>query len=80
MAAGQVTVRLDPRVKAQLQELVDEEKYPSISVFITEAILQKLGLEGIAIGEDLPPNPVKTYFETPEGRELLRQLIREEHG
>ncbi len=78
MASGQTTVRLDPRVKARLVALVDEGRYPSISVFITEAILEKFGIEGIAVEGEVPPDPIQRYFNTPEGREVLRQLIREE--
>ncbi len=78
MAGGQVTVRLDPRVKARLNQLVEEKHYPSISAFITEAILEKFGIEGIAVDGEVPPDPIQRYFSTPEGRALLRQLIREE--
>lgn len=74
-------MRLDPRVKARLVELVEDGEYRSLSGFITEAILQKLALEGIAVeGTERPRNPVQLYPGTPEGRERLLRLIHEERA
>jgi hypothetical protein len=51
--------------------------YPSISEFITQAILEKFGIEGIAVEGEVPPDPIGRYFQTDQGRALLRALLRE---
>ena len=81
MATDSITVRLDPRVKAGINRLVEERAFSSISAFVIDAILQKLALEGIAVDEnEAASNPVRVYFRSYEGQALLRQILREELG
>jgi len=79
MAGSQTTIRLDPRIKSTLERLVEEKRYPSVTAFITDAILLKFDIEGIPI-EGLEPEPdaLERYFATPAGEELLSRLIRKE--
>lgn len=45
---------------------------------MNQAILLKLQLEQIPIdGELIGPEPIVTFFESPRGRALLKELIRE---
>ena len=79
MAGSQTTIRLDPRIKRTLERLVEEKRYPSVTAFVTDAILLKLDMEGIAVeGMDQEPDAIQRFFGTPQGRTLLSQLIREE--
>lgn len=79
MAGDQTTVRLDPRIKITLNRLVEEKRYPSLTAFVTDAILLKLDMEGITVeGMDPEPDAIQRFFGTPQGRGLLSQLIREE--
>lgn len=79
MAGSQTTIRLDPRIKGTIERLVEENRYPSVTAFVTDAILLKFDIEGIPI-EGLEPEPdaLERYFATPAGEELLSRLIRKE--
>ena len=79
MAGSQTTIRLDPRIKSTIERLVEEKRYPSVTAFITEAILLKFDIEGIPIdGLEPEPDALERYFATPAGEELLSRLIRKE--
>jgi len=79
MAGTQTTLRLDPRIKNTIDRLVEEGRYPSMTAFITDAILLKLDVEGITVeGMEPEPDALERYFATPEGEQLLSRLIRQE--
>jgi Arc/MetJ-type ribon-helix-helix transcriptional regulator len=79
MASAQNTLRLDPRIKNTIDRLVENGRYPSMTAFITDAILLKLDVEGIAIdGMEPEPDALERYFATPQGEALLSRLIRQE--
>ncbi|MEN6343149.1 MAG: ribbon-helix-helix domain-containing protein [Methanospirillum sp.] len=79
MAGTQTTLRLDPRIKNTIDRLVEEGRYPTMTAFITDAILLKLDVEGIAIdGMEPEPDALERYFATPQGEKLLSRLIRQE--
>jgi Arc/MetJ-type ribon-helix-helix transcriptional regulator len=81
MAGTQTTLRLDPRIKNTLDRLVEEKRYPSMTAFITDAILLKLDIEGITVeGMEPEPDAIERYFSTPQGEQLLTRLIRQELG
>lgn len=79
MAGTQTTLRLDPRIKNTIDRLVEEGRYPSMTAFITDAILLKLDVEGITVeGMEPEPDALERYFATTEGEQLLSRLIRQE--
>ena len=79
MAGDQTTIRLDPRIKRTLERLVQEKSYPSLTAFITDAILLKFDIEGITVeGMEPEPDALERYFATPAGEQLLSRLIRQE--
>lgn len=62
-----LTVGIDPRFLARIADLVEQGEYGSVDEFMNEAV--RLRLE---------QDPLEAFFESPRGRELLRQLVREE--
>lgn len=78
MPEDQITFRTNPRIKAAIAELVRQKSYRNTSDFVNHAILLTFQLEQIPIdGELIGPEPMVTFFESPRGRALLRELIRE---
>jgi hypothetical protein len=78
MPSDQITFRLDPRVRAAITELIRRGEYRNLSEFITQAILMKCQVERVPIeGELLGPDPFFAFLESPRGRALLRELLRE---
>ncbi|MEN6343045.1 MAG: hypothetical protein ABFC89_10875 [Methanospirillum sp.] len=78
MPEDQITFRTDRRIKATITELVRQNYCRNISDFMNQAILLKLQLEQIPIGGELVgPEPMVTFFESPRGRALIKELIRE---
>ena len=78
MTEDQITFRTDRRIKATIAELVRQNYCRNISDFMNQAILLKLQLEQIPIdGEQVGPEPMVTFFESPRGRALIKELIRE---
>lgn len=78
MPEDQITFRTDRRIKATINELVRQNYCRNISDFMNQAILLKLQLEQIPIdGELVGPEPMVTFFESPRGRALIKELIHE---
>jgi hypothetical protein len=78
MPEDQITFRTDPRIKARIAELVNAREYRNLSDFVNQAILLKFQLERIPLdGELVGHDPMITFFESPRGRALLRELLRE---
>ena len=78
MTEDQITFRTDRRIKATINELVRQNYCRNISDFMNQAVLLKLQLEQIPIdGEQVGPEPMVTFFESPRGRALIKELIRE---
>ena len=78
MTEDQITFRTDRRIKATINELVRQNYCRNISDFMNQAVLLKLQLEQIPIaGELVGPEPMVTFFESPRGRALIKELIRE---
>ena len=72
------TICTNPRIKAAIAELVRQKAYRNTSDFVNHAILLTFQLEQIPIdGELIGPEPIVTFFESPRGRALLKELIRE---
>ena len=74
-----ITIRIGSEVKAALAGLVERGTYRSITEFTVEALLLKLDLEGVPVGEGFaPPDPIAAYFDTPRGQAVLRGAMRRE--
>jgi len=78
MPDDQITFRTNPRIKAAIAELVRQNYYRNTSDFVNHAILLTFQLEQVPIdGDVIGPEPMVTFFESPRGRALLKELIRE---
>jgi len=78
MTEDQITFRTDPRMKARIEELVRDRQYRNKSDFINQALLLKFQVERIALdGDFVGPDPMQAFLESPRGRTLLRELLRE---
>ncbi len=77
MSADRITFRLDPRVRACIQELVAEGEYLNISDFVNRAILFTFAFQRIPVGGmALVYDPLGEYFASYCGRRLLRDVVR----
>ncbi len=78
MPENQITFRTDPRFKARIAELVEQKEYKNLSEFMNEAIMLKFEADGVEIKGGFPRSkPLVSFFESPRGRALLRELLRE---
>lgn len=78
MLDNQISFRLDPRVKARIQDLVAEGEFRNVSDFVNQAILVTFAFERIPVdGRLLARDPIAEYFRSYDGRRLLRETMRE---
>lgn len=78
MPEDQITFRTDPAIKARIAELVAAKEYRNLSEFVNQAILLKFQLEQITLdGRLITPSPIEAFFDSPNGRELLREILLE---
>jgi Arc/MetJ-type ribon-helix-helix transcriptional regulator len=77
MATDQLNIRLDPRIRAAVEQAIRERGYPSISAYVVAALLLQLELDGMPVDGYEAPNPILVYFESERGQDVLRRLLRE---
>jgi len=78
MPEDQITFRTDPAIKARIAELVAGKEYRNISDFMNQAILLKFQFEQITLnGRLVGPNPMEGFFDSPHGREIIREILLE---
>lgn len=78
MTDDEIAFRLDPRLRAAVEDLVAQGAYESIEAFMNEAVRLKFQVDRILVdGEPIGPDPMIAFFESPRGRALLRELLRE---
>lgn len=81
MIADQVTFRLDPDLKGQIREQVASGEYRTVSDFMNQAILLKFEFDRIPVrGRMIGGDPIDRYFDSPRGRQRLRDAVREVMG
>ena len=78
MVENQITFRVDPRLKARIQELVAEGEFRNVSDCMQWAIRLAFEVEQIPIDGTLSArDPIGDFLESYRGRRLLKQLMRE---
>ena len=81
MLEDQITFRTHPRLKARIRELVTEGEFRTVSDFMNLAILQKFEFDRVPVnGELIGPDPLDRFFDSPRGREGLREAVLEALG
>ncbi len=81
MTEGQITFRLDSRLKARIQELVAEGQYRNVSDFMVRAILDKFAFDLIPVeGHRVPSATLTDYFSSHTGRRVLFEAVLEGLG
>ena len=81
MIEGQITFRLDPHLKARIRELVAAGEFRSVSDFMNQAVLLKFEFDRIPVnGRTIGEGPLDRYFDSPRGRQQLRELVLEALG
>ncbi|MEN6341751.1 MAG: hypothetical protein ABFC89_04240 [Methanospirillum sp.] len=81
MTDDTMTVRVDPAVRAAIDDLVRRGEYESVDEFLNRAVLTFLRLEEIDVeGVPAGPHPFVVFFESPRGRALLREIVHEARG
>jgi len=73
-----MTVQVDPALRAAIDDLVREGEYESEEQFVNHAILLKFQFDQIPVdGRPIGPNPMDAFFDSPKGREIIREILRE---
>lgn len=76
MPVDRIAFRTDPRIKARIEELVQQGDCRNVSEFVNQALRLKFVVERIPIEfEPAAPGLLEEFFDSPPGRRILREVI-----